>query len=372
MKLWLSSLMQTANWFRPAVLATMLSALTATAMAAFAMVIIPSPGNAAGDKYGCPADEAQLIDKREGTQNGVVSYNYESRVEAYTSTAKRYIWCINNTSKYFVAEFRWGADPDLKKDYRYFGGFIEPGKTTPAIRTDSSDIKRALRYIGVRRLDSGHWKTIKAETIFNSHVGWLRERKEFVSASMIKRVQFRAPLSSIDVTKISENAAEFSAFLRKVGGLNFENAIIATIPTSAKVANQIDAGTYAKYDSRDFVRAWVRLVNDIRLVKDKPYSVYYFVVEPEDLNDLDRVGEAISSVHAELTLEPVTQPVSNVTVPKQLFVRAEASKINKKVIFSEPAEHLSYITALLSFGSLKNKSPFVSMPVKLLVSRSTR
>jgi hypothetical protein len=344
--------------------------VTAIAIWTVAPILISFCTVAAAQENRCAGDETRLIEKRAGTQTGRVSFNYQSRVERYTLAAKRYIWCITNTSKYLVAEFRWGADADMNKDSRYFQSIIEPNKPTSAIRTDSSDVKIGLRYIGVRRLNSNHWKTIPVETIFNSHIGRSNDWIDLAPRNSIERTQL--PVSPTnDFAKLSYNHVEFAAFIKKLGYVRFENSIIATIPTNLKTAKAIESDNYTKYDPSDFIRAHVTLQNYIEPTDKVPISNIYFTIYPENPDDKARLEQALDTIHGQFRLRPI-QDLSGVVIPKALYVQALAVEQNKRVILKQPAIDLVYISASLSIGSAKYKTEYASLPVKLLISQTKR
>ena len=162
----------------------------------------------AADQAKCVKDDPGFIDKREGSQNGnPIQFNFELRVEKYTKAARRYTWCIENTSRYLVGEFRWGTDPNVDRDSRYFNAIVEPGKATPFVRTDSSGVRTDLRYLGVRALNSTSWNTITTETIFNSHIGEKEEPNGISRDSLIRRIQFQADSdpTPIDILELSRD-----------------------------------------------------------------------------------------------------------------------------------------------------------------------
>jgi len=323
------------------------------------------------DQSKCESQNPSSIDKREGSQNGSpIQFNFESRVEKYINVARRYTWCVENTSKYLVGDFRWGTDPNVGRDSRYFNAIVEPGKVTPFVRTDSSDVRNALRYLGVRPLNSTSWTTITTETIFNSHIGekeYEEDRNSSSRSSLVQRVQFQAATDStmpIDIVDVSRDRNAFVTLLEK-GKINFQDSMVATIPTSPAVMTAIESGKYEEYNPKDFVRARIRLENNFFLSDGAPVSEIYISIFPEADNDTPRLGEALTAITSLLVLYPSAQ---SQPYPKQLGV-IDIAKIGSRLVLRQSAAELNHVSATLALGSKASKATIASLPVDVLIGK---
>jgi hypothetical protein len=246
----------------------------------------------------CGRDDVRLIDKRAGTHaSGIVNFNYESRVETST-IAKTFIYCIENTSKYQIAEFRWGSSPDMEKDARYFSAIVEPGKKTPERRDDSADYRNDLRYIGFKKLSGHSWDAIAADTIFNSRVGSWGSRNLVSGRNAYAQVAEPLPFA-VDLQSLSRNADAFATLVRNQGGRFYLiDQITVTLPTNLDTLLRIENETYEEYNPKDFVRVLLKLENFFDLKQGSPMSTIYLEVAPEDKAESARVDEALSTIQA--------------------------------------------------------------------------
>jgi hypothetical protein len=313
----------------------------------------------------CGSDQ-NPIDRREGSnQFGGVEFGYESRVENYSKTARRYSWCIENFSQYLVADFRWGNNADVDQDGRYFSAFVEPGKVGWITRTDSSDIQSSARYIGFRRLNSRFWTTITAETIFNSRLGELKTWAEPLASDPIKQIQFQKTDDSIiDIVKLSHDDPKAFVALVKERKLVFQDRMVATIPTNSSTVAAIADGKYEKYDPNDFVRATIRFANFFTVNDGVVVSDIFLEVWPEIKEDSSRLKDAFKSIDGLMTLRPTRDQA----YPKELMVHDRA-EIGERRILRQSGTELSYVPATLTISSKLSEITFAALPLTILVSK---
>src|SRR5262249_30689999 len=113
----------------------------------FACVFVASASRFPAAADDCDRNDVILIQNLPGFepkgQSDSVAFNYESREEKFSSTAHRYIWCIENKDS-VPARFLWGTKgvEDL-----YFDSVIIPAQMKPVIRTDTSGGDRDLRIL---------------------------------------------------------------------------------------------------------------------------------------------------------------------------------------------------------------------------------
>jgi hypothetical protein len=89
-----------------------------------AVIIACSPYALAVD---CDRNPAFLLDIRSGIlESGDVRFSYESRIEKFSSSARKFVWCIEaDKNNQNIAEFHWG---DSANEGKYLNTLIEPGR----------------------------------------------------------------------------------------------------------------------------------------------------------------------------------------------------------------------------------------------------
>jgi hypothetical protein len=168
-----------------------------------------------------------------------IDFCYESRVEKFSSTAHRYLWCIENRSDSTGAEFHWGNGTveDL-----YFGAVVNPGPPKAFTGTNSRGFDSDLRILKYSELNSSQWRSInpQPQTISPRNIG-----EKLWVPSLIKKVQgvaqdprledYKGPDGLIDIVRLSQNAELFRRFLAsQEKGISFIFSSVATVPTSTR------------------------------------------------------------------------------------------------------------------------------------------
>jgi hypothetical protein len=213
----------------------------------------------------------KMIDGRGGDRPGnSVDFKFDSRFEKFSNTADKYIWCIENTNRYFVTGFRWG---NIKNDKLYYSNLVEPRKSVPTSSTFSLGSDIGIRFIKFKHTyeDEMHWKPVDVETVFPIVLGKADSRSQldeikpyFKLAQADTLDAYRFPSGQVDVERLSANRALFEAFIDNEP-IVLNASTIVTIPTSLSTLYQLEAGKYEKYQPSDFIRVSVSFENIIQI-----------------------------------------------------------------------------------------------------------
>jgi len=168
----------------------------------------------------------------------------------------------------------------------------------------------------------------------------------------------------IDIVDVSRDRNAFVTLLEK-GKINFQDSMVATIPTSPAVMTAIESGKYEEYNPKDFVRARIRLENNFFLSDGAPVSEIYISIFPEADNDTPRLGEALTAITSLLVLYPSAQ---SQPYPKQLGV-IDIAKIGSRLVLRQSAAELNHVSATLALGSKASKATIASLPVDVLIGK---
>jgi hypothetical protein len=124
----------------------------------------------------CDRNQALLLDHRDGRMDaGEVRFSYDSRVEKFSSTARKFAWCIEaDRNNQNIAEFHWG---DPQHDGKYLNTLIEPGRGALSTTTDASQKIEGQRTIRFRRKNKPDWGAIAPATLSSRNFGFYSDLK---------------------------------------------------------------------------------------------------------------------------------------------------------------------------------------------------
>jgi hypothetical protein len=230
----------------------------------------------------CERNDAILIESLPGFepkgQPDSVAFNYESREEKFSSTAHRYIWCIENKDA-VPAQFLWG---NKSVENLYFASVVTPNQMKPTIRTDTSGSDRDLRILKNQALspnpntpipsNTTNWHTINPRTIYFRSIGqnlWAvpiqKVQLSSVDPRMSKYSDYMGSSNLIDIIRLSQDQKLFRDFVYDQQKIHFYFSSTATVPTSREVLNAIEEGKYEKYSPQDFINWRITIMNFITL-----------------------------------------------------------------------------------------------------------
>lgn len=220
----------------------------------------------------CDRNDAILIESLPGSEpkgeEDSVAFFYELREEKFSSTAHRYIWCIQNKDA-APARFFWG---NKAQENLYFASIVNPGQMKPTIRTNTSGSDHDLRLLKHQTLkpsSTTNWHTISPQTIYFKDIG------QTLWAAPIQKVQLSSvePQYSgyvgrsnlIDIVRLSQDQKLFRDFVHDQQKIHFYFSSTATVPTSREVLTAIEEGKYEKYSPQDFTNWRITVSNFIFL-----------------------------------------------------------------------------------------------------------
>jgi hypothetical protein len=315
--------------------------------------------------YGCDSNERMVIDKREvKIASGYVDFRAESSVEKYSTTARKFVWCIGNIHRYHVAAFNWGTVFDEGK---YFSGIVEPENEVSSSRTDSSEVRIDGRILQFRRLNTSSWKEIMHETIFYDRLG-------NIPRNPITLAQLPAPqpdsLSSVDLEKLSEDPSSLNEFVREQQNVIFYSRLDATVPATDSVRHAIETYSYGEYSGRDFADVTIQLTHRMFAPTgasispsgvNYPWSDVYIAVSGDY-----RASQALAQVPLRIKITSNDQRARFLPLPVPWMTTVDSRDLRLPVM-NVPLERLSYVTMFLSLSAANSDFILASMPIRMLL-----
>jgi hypothetical protein len=237
----------------------------------------------------CDRNQALLLDHRDGRMDaGEVRFSYDSRVEKFSSTARKFAWCIEaDRNNQNIAEFHWG---DPQHDGKYLNTLIEPGRGALSTTTDASQKIEGQRTIRFRRKNKPDWGAIAPATLSSRNFGFYSDLK-LIFAQANSPAQpwpqelevYRDQEGLIEIDRLSADKSLFLKFLEKEQSVYSGGSLLVTLPVNNKVADLIASNRYENYNSEDFVRAHAELYSLVQFNKGLPLVVYVVQLLPEGL-----------------------------------------------------------------------------------------
>jgi hypothetical protein len=318
----------------------------------------------------CGRDDNARLDYRNGTYNsgtgsGIFNFKYESRVESGAPTARKYIWCIENTNQFFIAEFMWGSASNEKL---YFHGIVEPGRMVPRDDTDSSKTNIDARNLKFRRggaaLNSP-WNLITPETIFPSRWGGADRPVRIAQAEPIEKLPATLLPEIVDLEQLSRNGKAFSEYVQEQRGINLSTSFVVTIPTNAGVLQAMERGVYEKYAPTDFTRVRVGLQNIIAASAAGPVSTISLQVHPAQQKDRALVGDVVKRLPLKISIAPTNPGV--IANYLQLHTTLERPSVGKDLVKGAPGASLQSADVVLSVGMRGSDAKLGEISASVLV-----
>jgi hypothetical protein len=326
-----------------------------------AVLISPIRGPAYADEDTCNANDKNRVDDRKGAYAGLIDFDYESRVEKYSSTAYRYIWCVINKSQ-DAAAFQWG---DQAVPNRYFDAIVLPRGARANVTTHSRPHRIEERFIRFRSLGSTQWRSIAPQTIFPN--AWLGDG--LVGFQQAKLTldealnEFRSEDGLVDVVQLSKSQDLFRQFVEKERELQYSYSTVATIPVNSNALNLVRRGTYEKYDPADFASLKISLTAEIsKLGSGIFYTARLSMAAetPEDAASLARASQV------PLLLNISAAPGATLKLP-QFQLQQKIGPMWSKTLLDQPVGMLSYSDLLLKIIDSNSRHTFFTMPITLLM-----
>jgi hypothetical protein len=211
----------------------------------------------------CDRDDSNLLDQREFSdsyENG--SIEFESRVESYSDSAKKYVWCVHNRVQDYILEVNWGNESNEKQ---YFDGFVPPNEMRPRIRSDSSAKSIAVRHAKYRR-NTDNWHNIDNETIYYENLG--SRRSTLTQKAQYNLSEYYDETGVLNVAAVIKNSEVLDNYLREIGPIWHVSYGVFDLPANESVANLIRNNKYEKYEERDFITVDVYFFSGIIIGED--------------------------------------------------------------------------------------------------------
>jgi hypothetical protein len=315
----------------------------------------------------------KFIEGRQGDRPGnQYDFKFDSRVEKYSISADKYIWCIENKHHYFVTDFHWGS---AGNDALYFSSLVEPRKSLPTSSTFSLGSDIGMRHLKYKHTNESIWQKIDVETVFPKVLGQNKPYSvdQLSFRGLVQLAQgtpydsYRYASGQINVEGLSADRQLFRTFIASEP-ITLRTSTIVTIPTSLNVLYLLEGGKYEKYIPSDFIRMSVSLDNTVQLFSGEVRSDIAISVFPETKTgtDLKRATEALSNVQIYFQMLPVG--ATSDLFPRDLTKREALSGEPIRVLYSQGVDKLVYTDAVLRFASEKSDFVIAQVPARVLIS----
>jgi hypothetical protein len=250
----------------------------------------------------CERNQALLIDHREGgTKAGEVKFLYDSRVEKFSSTARKFAWCIEaDSNNQNIAEFHWG---DAQHEGKYLNTLIEPGRSALSMTTDTSQKIEGQRTIRFRRKNKSDWGAVTPATLSSRNFGFYSSGLKPIFAQANSPAQpwppeleaYRDQEGLIEIERLSANKSLFLKFLEKEQSVYSGGSLLVTLPVNNEVADLIASNKYENYNSEDFVRAHAELYSLVQFNKGLPLVAYVVQLLPEGSDKTSKLFQVVKT-----------------------------------------------------------------------------